>query len=192
MLKKLGLGSLALVATLVASVAIAGLWNNFPQVGSARYCITTVNGVCQQYVPAGPSIVTGDYTIPADTNLSGGQNPQTVKLSLMSLNAAPLTFEDITPGSASYTYTLANNSGGIVFESSVTISSVTINAPAAPIDGQQVLIGSNRTITTLAFVANTGQTLSVTTPTVLTASTTAPQGYKFVYRASTAKWTRLQ
>lgn len=192
MLKKFGLSLLALASVVVATVATAGLWNNFPQVGSARYCITTVNGVCQQYVPAGPSIVNGNETIPADTNLSGGIMPQTVKLSLMSLNAAPITFTDITPGSASYTYTLANNSGGMVFESSVTISSVTINAPAAPIDGQQVIIGSNRTITSLAFVANTGQTLSVTTPTVLTASTTAPQGYKFIYRSSTAKWTRLQ
>lgn len=190
MFKKIGLTLFALAT--ICGVATAQMWSNFPQVGGAAYCITYVNGVCQQTVPAGPSVVTGNETIPADTNLSNGRSPQTVKMSLASLNANPLTFQTITPGSAFYAYTLANTSGGIVFSASGTISDARVTAPAAPIDGQQVLIGSSHTVTALQFIANTGQTLAVTTPTVLTASTSAPQGYKWVYHAADAKWYRLQ
>ena len=47
-------------------------------------------------------------------------------------------------------------------------------------------------IASLTVTANTGSTLSVTTPTVLTASTTVPQGYQFMYVASTTKWYRIR
>lgn len=190
MFKKIGL-VLALVVT-GSIYAGAQMWSNFPQVGGAAYCITYVNGVCQQTVPAGPSALTGSETVPMDTNLSNGRSPQTVKAGLASFNALPVAYEAVTAGSAFYTYTFGNAVGGVVFTASGTISDMRVTAPPAPIDGQQVYVSSTNTITAFQFIANTGQTLAVTTPTVLTASTTAPQGYKFVYRASDDKWYRLQ
>lgn len=190
MFKKIGLTLFALAT--ICGVAAAQMWSNFPQVGGAAYCITYVNGVCQQTVPAGPTIVTGNETVPMDTNLSNGRSPQTVKAGLASFNALPVDFEAVTAGSAFYTYTFANNNGGVVFTASGTISDMRVTAPPAPIDGQQVYVSSTNTITAFQFIANTGQTLAVSTPTTLTASTTAPQGYKWVYRSSDAKWYRLQ
>lgn len=184
--------SIILGVSLFAGVAIAQLYGNFPKVGGAAYCITYVNAVCQQTVPAGPTIVTGSETIAADTNLASGRMPQTVKMGLASLNALPVAFEAITNGSAYYTYTFGNSTGGLVFVAANTISDARVTAPPAPIDGQQVYISSSHTITAFQFIANTGQTLAVTTPTVLTASATVPQGYKFVYRSSDAKWYKLQ
>lgn len=94
------------------------------------------------------------------------------------------------------TYTFDNNHGIIVFDvgggTNSVITQETVTAPPAPFDGQQVKVNSKRTITTFAFVANTGQSLGAATPTVLTASTTAPQGYTWVFKASNTTWYRLQ
>jgi hypothetical protein len=57
--------------------------------------------------------------------------------------------------------------------------------------GQRFSIGASHTVTSLTVTANTGSSLAVTTPTALTASTTAPQGYEFVY-ASDTKWYRVR
>lgn len=74
--KKFGL---AIAAVLVSGVAIAGFWNTqFPIVGGAAYCGSTVNNSCVSTIAAGPASITGAETIPMDTNLSGGRNPQTV------------------------------------------------------------------------------------------------------------------
>ncbi len=71
--------SLACLATLITAGAIAGIWNNsFPIVGGAAYSCGSVNNVSNCTVAAGPASITGAETFPADTNLSGGRNPQTV------------------------------------------------------------------------------------------------------------------
>lgn len=189
MFKRLGL-SIAAVA-LIGGVALAGMWNNLPIVGGAAYCITTINNVCSQSAAAGPTAVTGNETIPADTNLSGGQNPQTVNMSMRALNAAPVTFVTCA-AAACGSNTIANNSGGILLAYSTTIDSATVVTPLAPMDGQRFAIAADHTVTSLTVTANTGTTLSVTTPTVLTASTTVPQGYEYMYVASTTKWYRVR
>jgi hypothetical protein len=186
MLKKLGLGSLAIVGVLAASVAIAGLWNNFPKVGSARYCITTVNGVCQQYVPAGPATLTGNETIPADTNLSNGAMPQTVLIPSSLIGG----YSSVLSTGATQSVTMADNVTNVILSHSTTITSAYVVAPANPINGQRVKIAADHTVTTFTFFPNTGQTLSVATPTVITASTTVPQGYEFIYYNTI--WYRMQ
>ena len=181
------LGSLAAYAE--------GIFPDYPTVGEASRCTATSTGptgqVCTTTVPAGPTAVTGLEKIPADTKIAGGSQPQTVLMSMRALNAAPLTYTLCTSATCG-TFVLGNNSGGILFDYTTTITSATVQAPPAPMDGQQVTIAATYTISTLAFTANTGQTLSVTTPTVLTASTTVPQGYSFQYVASTKKWYRIR
>jgi hypothetical protein len=91
------------------------------------------------------------------------------------------------------TYTVGNKTGIVIFDviGGSPLTQETVTAPAQPFDGQIVTVASRVTITTFAFVANTGQTLAASTPTVLTASTTAPQGYRWIYRATDAKWYRI-
>lgn len=188
MLKKLLIG----IACLIPSFAFAQQWPNVPILDGSSYCSSTVNSTCVNTVPAGPA-KSGLETVPMDTNAAQGQSPQTVKASLASLNALPYSYQLVTSGSAFYTYTVPNTVGTVIFDiASGPISDERVTAPAAPIDGQTVTIASTVTLTAFQFIANTGQTLAVTTPTVLTASTTVPQGYKFLYRATDKKWYRLQ
>lgn len=108
-------------------------------------------------------------------------------------NLTNYSYQLLTAGSAFYTYTVPNTVGIVMFDiASGPISDERVTAPANPYDGQQVAIASSVTITAFQFIANTGQTLAVTTPTVLTASTTVPQGYKWIYRQANKKWYRLQ
>lgn len=198
---KMALAGLALIATSTYLYA-AGMFSSYPIVGGAATCanfatnpttgavLTTCNGPT---IPAGPTIVTGNELIPADTQLASGQTPQTVRLSMASLQALPYVYRLVAAGTAADTVTMSNTTGTLVYDVATgPITSATVTLPAAPIDGQTALISSSKTITTFAVVANTGQTLAVTTPTVLTASTTAPQGYKFLYRSTDKKWYKIQ
>lgn len=169
----------------------AGLWFGLPIIGGASYCSTLVNNSCTNTVPAGPTAVTGSELIPADTQLSQGRSPQTAYLSMRAINAAPLSY-NLCAAAACGSFTVGDNSGGVLLSYSTTIDSATVVTPLTPMDGQQFSIAADHTITSLTVTANTGTTLSVTTPTVLTASTTAPQGYAFRYVASTAKWYRVR
>lgn len=190
MTKKL-LASVAGLALISGAVFAAGNFFGLPIIGGASYCSTLVNAACTNTVPAGPTAVTGDELVPADTQLSQGRSPQTAYLSMRALNAAPVTY-NLCAAAACGSVTVANNSGGILFDYSTTIDSATVVTPLSPMDGQQFVIASPYTITSLTVTANTGTTLAVTTPTVLTASTTAPQGYAFKYVASTAKWYKMR
>lgn len=188
---KVSLIALGMVA--VGGFAVAGLWNTtFPIVGGASYCGSSVNAACVSTIPAGPASVTGNETIPADTNLAGGAaTPQTVVMSMRALNAAPISY-NLCAAAACGSFTVGDNSGGVLLSYSTTIDSATIVTPASPMDGQIITVAADHTITTLTLTANTGQTFSVTAPVVLTASATVPQGYKFMYVLSTTKWYRVQ
>ncbi len=201
-LKHLGLAAAGLLFSTVLAFA-AGMWPDYPVVGSASYCAGTSNSAtgtiiglvtgCPNTVPAGPTIVTGNEQIPADTHLAGGAAPQTVLVPMASLNALPIQFVSVTAAvNAAPAVSAANNSGGVCYNSTLTITSANITLPLAPIDGQQYVVCSNFTITTLVVGAAAGATLSVTTPTVLTASTTVPQGYTFIYNAASTKWFKLR
>ena len=93
------------------------------------------------------------------------------------------------------TYTISNE-GALLLDvgggANSVITQETITAPPNPFNGQRIFITSTRTVNTFAFVANTGQSLATATPTVLTASTTAPQGYTWIFRGLNLTWYRLQ
>jgi hypothetical protein len=186
---------------LITYAAASGIFPDYPVVGSATYCAgssSTVSGTytgsqtgCPNQVPAGPTIVTGNEQIPADTRLANGVAPATVLIPMASLNALPIQFVTVT-GASPAGISAANNSGGVCYNAGSTITAANITLPLAPIDGQQYKVCASNTITTLSIAAATGSSLAVSTPTVLTASTTAPQGYAFIYNAATTKWFRLQ
>lgn len=74
--------TLATIAGITAAMA-GGAYQNFPIVGvpANTDCQSYGNNnVCNQYRPAGPNYITGNEIIPADTQLPGGQNPQTVDI----------------------------------------------------------------------------------------------------------------
>ena len=194
--------SLAFMGTIGLSTLAfaAGIWPDFPIVGGATYCagasqsatgsiIGLVTG-CPNQVPAGPTIVTGNELIPADTHLAGGSAPQTVLIPMAALGALPIQFVSVSSASPAG-ISAANNSGGVCYNSTVTITAANITLPVSPIDGQQYSICSNFTVTALSVAAGAGSTLSVSTPTVLTASTTVNQGYTFIYNLASTKWFRL-
>ncbi|HVY53534.1 MAG TPA: hypothetical protein VHA13_03350 [Gammaproteobacteria bacterium] len=169
---KIGLASFILIAFASFASAQMGLWSNFPIIG----------------------VVTGNETVPANTNLSGGRSPQTALMSMAGLNALPLSFVTVTTPPAGIS--ASSVSGGVVYTSATTITSANITLPSSPVQGQQYRISSNRTITTLSVTAASGDSMATnTTPTALTASTTSPQGYTFVCDkagGSTCTWHRLQ
>jgi len=187
----LALGCLALIAT---PVLAAGFWPTLPLVGGAAVCSSTSTGVsgqvCTTTTPAGPAVVTGSETIPADTNLASGQNPQSVRLPLAALNALPVTY---VTGSivANNTVTAKTTDGGVILLAASALSPTTITLPPSPIDGQQYRISASQTIATLTVNAPGGATVS-NAPTVLTVSTTGSFGYAFKYRATGTTWYRTQ
>ena len=186
---KIALASFALIA--FAGIAIGqsgqGYWPSLPVVGGASYCASTTNGVCHSTIPAGPTALTGNEGIPANTNLSGGRSPQNVLVTPAALGALPLSFATVT--TVAPTTVAAVTDGGIIYTSAATITSANVTLPAGAINGQIYAINSNRTITTLTVAAASGDSIN----TVLTASTTAPQGYRFVCDKSSGVcvWKRL-
>lgn len=65
-------------------------------------------------------------------------------------------------------FTIPDNVNCVLFTDSATVASGTITMPANPIDGQEILIMGNATITALTFTANTGQTMKPGVATTLT------------------------
>lgn len=193
----MALGVLALIATPV----LAGLWPNFPIVGGAAYCSSTntagvpgTAAVCTTTTQAGPTIVTGLETVPADTNLTQGRQPQTVRMTMASFNALPLTYSALLPTAATLTVTTGALDGGLIVTSGATLTpTIAVVLPSAPIDGQQFKLSANQSINVLSVNAGAaGQSVS-NAPTALTVTTTgAPYGYEFRYRSSNTTWYRLQ
>ena len=212
MLKRYRSAAIAVAALLVTSgiVYAAGNYSTYPIVGGASFCASTVgvngqagstgqgggsagtNGAyCAQTVPAGPSGVTGSELVPADTGLAGGAPPQTVVLQMANLNALPINFTTVLSQTVT-TVTAQNLSGGVILHSTNTMTSVTVNLPPAPVDGQQFRIAADQTVSTLVVSSNTFGVTIANKPTVLTASTTAPMGYVYEWNAANTQWTRLQ
>jgi hypothetical protein len=191
-MKRIIFAALGLLALIATPVLAAGLWPNFPVVGGASYCASTSTGVsgqvCTVTVPAGPTALTGAETVPADTNLTQGQPPQTVRVPVTSLasgayaNVSPLTGTSVV---------IPNNVSNYLITPAGTIAALTVTMPSAPTDGQVVHINSSATVTALTLNGASGQTIS-NAPTAITISTTVAYGYAFLYQASTKKWMRLQ
>lgn len=176
---------LAAAIVMAAGAAYAsGLFSGFPIVGipANTNCESYGNnGVCNQYTPAGPTNVPATTTVPADTQLPNGANPQTIRipaglLGAVAVDAAPLTGTSIT---------VAAGTSKLMLNPAATIAALTVVLPPATslIDGQLFTIYSSQTVTALTVTAGTGTTI---TPTITTVTAAAP--VKLVYVAAAAKW----
>lgn len=188
MFKRILIGATVLVSSVF--LMGAGYFWGYPIINGPSYCASSVNGVCVTTIPAGPA-VTGNELVPADTQAPNGQNPQSAYLSMADLNALPIQVVVVTTPPAGIS--ASNISGGILYTSTTTITAANITLPAGPINQQRYKIMSNRTITTLSVQAGAGSGMGGNTaPTVLTASTTAPQNYEFMYNLADTNWYRVQ
>lgn len=180
--------SVAGVIACAAAAYSAGLFPGFPIVGGATY--DSGSGV---FVPAGPTIATGNERVAADTQLSQGRAPQTVLLTMATLNALPTTFHLSSPADATTSFAAANTDGCIVIRSTAALSPHTVTLPPTPIDNQQFCLSSSQSIANLTMTTVNSQLLANGAATVsLTVSTTGDYGFRWVYRLADTSWYRLQ
>jgi len=190
--------------SLVAAAHAGGVFSQYPQVGNIQNtqnppgpaysttCESTGNnGVCNQYQPFGPSTLTGNEYIPADTGLHGGQNPQTVTVPIILLGAGNTNYSTPLTGT---TVTVAPTDSTVLVEPAGTIAALTVALPAASTlkDGQTLRVVSTQNITALTMTPGTGSTMANPGATALTVSGTTAYNYEFMYRVATAKWYRIQ
>lgn len=223
MLKRARSAAIAVSALMITSGILyaAGNYSTYPIVGFPAFCASTVSGaggfnaagtgggggatgqgqassgsLCAQTVPAGPPIVTGNELIPADTGIGSGGNPQTVVLTLASLNALPIPVTTVTTNPQ----TVAANplAGGAFLHlgkgQGTVMTAVTVDLPAAPIDGQQFAVSGDASVTTLTMTAlnlPAGVVIN-NSPTGMTAVNSALFGFRFIYSAALNQWGRLQ
>ncbi len=204
MIKRKIAAGLALAGLVVTTAYAVGLFPDYPIVGGASYCAGTSSSAtgsiigaitgCPNTVPAGPSIVTGNEIVPADTRLASSANPQTVLLTMASLNALPILVS-MGNTAAANNLSATNLQGGIVLTTFLAggMSILNVSLPPTPIDGQQFVISADHTVAAVTVAATSPATQSVTNkPTVLTVSTTGAFGYKYVWNAASSTWNRLQ
>jgi hypothetical protein len=194
MIKKL-LAIIALIS--IPALAIAQQWPNIPIVGGGSYCASTVQGTCITTVPAGPAM-TGNETIPADTNLAGGAAaPQTVKFPVTGLGAGTLVVSVPLTGD---TLTITAQERQRIVNPAGTIATLTINLPAASatmVNGQRIGICSTQIVTALTSGAGTGNTFSTTAPTAMLVPvvTGAASCFEYIYQKTSdaaGVWHRTQ
>lgn len=183
MIKKL----LLAIVLLIPTVAIAQQWPNVPQVDSPSYCQSTVNGVCVSTIPAGPAL-TGNETVPADTNLASGGQPQTVKIDIQSLGGGKLV---VSVPVTTDTITVDAQTRQLIVNPAGTIAALTINLPAASasmLNGQRIGICGTQIVSTLTMGAGTGNTFSSTAPTAMLVPviTGAASCFEFIYSKTSA------
>lgn len=198
-MKRFALAAGLLVASIFGAGA-AGLFPGFPIVGSAAYCLSflmnpltgAVTTTCNMpLVPAGPAIVTGNETWPADTNLAAGLNPQTVSIKPAALGTGPYEYNAPLTGAS---ITVAATSRRIILEPAGTIATLTIVLPAstALIDNQHFGICTTQIVTALTITAGAGTTVSGTV-TALAVPNTVGQAScpEWTYRLANTTWYRI-
>ena len=182
MLKKIGLTFLGLLALTAVSYA-GGAFQGYPLVGGdgASNCLSAGNnGVCNQYQPAGPSTLTGNETIPADTNIQGAgsnANPATLVFPTKLFgNSYGANVVSTTTGTTA-SVVIANGVLNQIYAGSAGATYTAVTLPSAPIANQTVCIvnSSASTLTLTAVNAATGYTINGTfaNPATLTTGLTA-------------------
>jgi hypothetical protein len=83
-----------------------------------------------------------------------------------------------------FSITIAAGVGTLVLNPAGTLATGTITMPAAPIDGQFVLIKSTRAITALTLAANAGQVMGNGTPTTIAAG----GSIQLIYMSAQTLW----
>lgn len=190
MLKKIGI---VIIAALLAGTAslVAQNWPNLPIVGGASYCASSVNNVCVSTIPAGPAL-TGSETIPADTNIAGSGQPQTVKIGVATLGSGALTYNAPLTGAS---ITLTSLTRQLILEPAGTIAALTVVLPAATtlVDSQRINICGTQIVTALTVTAGSGTTVSgAPTAMLVPVVTGGASCFGWIYRQANTTWYRTQ
>lgn len=167
--------------TLVAAAALAAAFS-LSLAPSAK-----AGGMYEQYPLGG--LTTGAEYFAADTNLSGGRNPQTAKYTFQQLGLGAIQYATPLTGAS---LTVLGKTSTLLLEPAGTIATLTVTLPAlADLQQGQILrIASTATVTALTLTAGSGTTIAAQNPTAITVSATASYGYAFVFYGT--KWYRLQ
>ncbi len=190
MLKRL-LPSLVILAVAGIAAMAQTFAPNFPIIGGASYCSSTVNAVCVNTVPAGPAL-TGNETIPADTNAAQGIQPQSAKFALATLGAGTL---DYTVNATGETITALGTTRQVITNPAGTIAALTLVTPAstALLNGQRLGFCTTQIITTLTVTAGSGTTVSnAPTAMLVPVATGAASCVEWIYRTANTTWYRVQ
>lgn len=196
---------IALAAGLVIAVPLiafaTGLFPGFPIVGGAAYCTsfvmnpitglptTTCNG---PQTPAGPTVITGNELIPADTGLASGQAPQTVLLKPAGIGAGPYQYAAPLTGAS---LTLTAQQRRLILEPAGTIAALTVVWPAATglVDNQLMGLCTTQIVTALTTTAGAGTTVAnAPTALLVPVATGAASCVEWVYRQTNTTWYRTQ
>lgn len=193
-------GAVAIVAVSLMAHA-AGVFTGFPTVPSGAETggtATTGTATCGATGTCTNGALSGLELVPADTQLAAGLNPGTILLTMPQLGAGAYYINAIT--ATGFSVTIPNNKSIFLVDTTACAAGVcatgTIIMPPTPVDGQQLYIsatatGAGGTVTALTLTPNTGQTIA-NIPTAITASLTAPYGYRFLFNGVTSRWVRLQ
>ena len=190
---------LLLVGAWLAVGALAafadGAFFTYPTVNvpANTQCLSLGNGgVCNQYRPAGPTALTGNETVPADTNLANGANPQTVRIGLPNLGAGPYQYAAPLTGAS---LTLTAQQRRLVLEPAGTIAALTVVFPAATtlVDNQLMGLCTTQIVTALTLTAGSGTTiLNGPTALLVPVATGAGSCVEWIYRSANTSWYRVQ
>lgn len=187
----------AVAAALVATTLIAhaaGMFANLPVVSGAAYCaLYAGDGVtCAGSVPAGPTALTGNERVPADTQLAGGASPQTVYIDVTSLGAGPTQYSAPLTGAS---ITILPTTRQVIVEPAGTIAALTIVTPAAAamVEGQRIGFCTTQIVTTLTVTAGTGVTVKNAPSAMLVpVATGAASCVEWIYVAAQTALYRVQ
>lgn len=193
---------LLIVATFLmgASAAFGQAFPNYPTVGvpADTQCLSYGNNDrCTQYRPAGPDTLTGDETVPADTNADGGQNPQTVRVPVTAIGGGKLIVSAPLTGAS---IALDAQTRQLIINPAGTIATLTVTMPAASatmVDGSRIGICSTQIVTALTLAGGTGNTFNpaVQTATLVPVVTGAASCTEYIYSKTSATagvWFRTQ
>jgi hypothetical protein len=186
-------GAVALLGVPTVAYA-AGMFGNLPIVGGAAYCaLYAGDGVtCSGNVPAGPTALTGNEKIPADTQLGSGQSPQTVLIDVSTLGAGPTQYSAPLTGAS---ITVLPGTRQVIVEPAGTIAALTLVMPAASTltEGQRLGFCSTQVITTLTITDGSGATVqNKQTAALVPLATGAAVCSEWIYVAAQTKWYRTQ
>lgn len=159
----------AVGAVALAGVAFAGgAFQGYPLVGGSgsSNCLSAGNnGVCNQYQPAGPSVLTGNETFPADTNATNLPATVVVPTSLFAGGYGNATVFSTTGTTAAVV--VGDGIGTYVYTGAGTATFTSFKLPANPIQNQKVcLVNAGSGVLTLTAVAASANSFS-NTPTVV-------------------------
>lgn len=189
-MRRLLLSAAALIATVGIAFGISGNQLGFPIINGASYCSSYGNNsVCNNTVSAGPSL-TGDETIIANTNATGGV--QTALIDVNTLGAGPYQYNAPATGT---TLTLTGKQRRLIIEPSTTLATLGITFPASTelTDNQLMGFCTTQIVTALTLTAGSGTTvLNKPTALLVPVTTGGASCVEYVYRVSNTTWYRVQ